>query len=206
MPDAVLGMGFGFAEIGTVTPLPQDGNPRPRVFRLTERPRAHQPARLQQRGPCRRAGAAAARAARRHRRRQRRRQQGCGRPRRRLRRGRAPLLRRGQLLHRQRLLAQHAGPARPAGAGGARRPAGRVLAARAELLAAGKPRRPIVVKLAPDIAEADLSPIVERAAGARRRWHRRLQHDAGARRLERCAARARGRRPVRPAAVPPLAP
>src|SRR6478752_9826513 len=34
--DAVLGMGFGFAEIGTVTPLPQTGNPRPRVFRLVE--------------------------------------------------------------------------------------------------------------------------------------------------------------------------
>src|SRR5437868_2986989 len=31
---AVLGMGLGFAEIGTVTPLPQAGNPRPRVFRL----------------------------------------------------------------------------------------------------------------------------------------------------------------------------
>ena len=34
MPDAVLGMGFGHAEIGTVTPRPQEGNPRPRVFRL----------------------------------------------------------------------------------------------------------------------------------------------------------------------------
>lgn len=34
VPDAVLGMGCGFAEIGTVTPKPQDGNPRPRVFRL----------------------------------------------------------------------------------------------------------------------------------------------------------------------------
>lgn len=33
-PDAVLGLGFGFAEIGSVTPRPQDGNPRPRVFRL----------------------------------------------------------------------------------------------------------------------------------------------------------------------------
>src|SRR5438128_307959 len=31
---AVLGMGLGFAEIGTVTPRPQQGNPRPRVFRL----------------------------------------------------------------------------------------------------------------------------------------------------------------------------
>ncbi len=34
VPDAVLGMGCGFAEIGTVTPLPQLGNPKPRVFRL----------------------------------------------------------------------------------------------------------------------------------------------------------------------------
>ncbi|OYW85428.1 MAG: dihydroorotate dehydrogenase (quinone), partial [Sphingobium sp. 32-64-5] len=28
--------GFGFAELGTLTPLPQDGNPRPRLFRLAE--------------------------------------------------------------------------------------------------------------------------------------------------------------------------
>lgn len=34
VPDAVLAMGCGFAEIGTVTPLPQAGNPQPRVFRL----------------------------------------------------------------------------------------------------------------------------------------------------------------------------
>ncbi|NBN78822.1 quinone-dependent dihydroorotate dehydrogenase [Microvirga tunisiensis] len=34
VPDAVLGLGFGFAEVGTVTPLPQPGNPRPRLFRL----------------------------------------------------------------------------------------------------------------------------------------------------------------------------
>lgn len=36
VPDAVLGMGFGHAEIGSVTPLPQPGNPRPRVFRLVD--------------------------------------------------------------------------------------------------------------------------------------------------------------------------
>jgi len=35
VPDQVLGLGFGFAEIGTVTPKPQPGNPKPRVFRLT---------------------------------------------------------------------------------------------------------------------------------------------------------------------------
>jgi dihydroorotate dehydrogenase len=35
VPDALLAMGFGFAEVGTLTPLPQPGNPRPRIFRLT---------------------------------------------------------------------------------------------------------------------------------------------------------------------------
>jgi dihydroorotate dehydrogenase len=34
VPDALLKLGFGFVEVGTVTPLPQVGNPRPRVFRL----------------------------------------------------------------------------------------------------------------------------------------------------------------------------
>ena len=33
-PDALLRLGFGFVEIGTVTPKPQPGNPRPRLFRL----------------------------------------------------------------------------------------------------------------------------------------------------------------------------
>ena len=36
VPDALLRLGFGFAEVGTVTPLPQTGNPRPRLFRLVE--------------------------------------------------------------------------------------------------------------------------------------------------------------------------
>jgi dihydroorotate dehydrogenase len=34
VPDALLRLGFGFVEIGTVTPRPQPGNPRPRLFRL----------------------------------------------------------------------------------------------------------------------------------------------------------------------------
>ncbi|OJU24815.1 MAG: dihydroorotate dehydrogenase (quinone) [Nitrobacter sp. 62-13] len=34
VPDALLKLGFGFVEVGTVTPRPQPGNPRPRVFRL----------------------------------------------------------------------------------------------------------------------------------------------------------------------------
>lgn len=36
VPDAMLGLGFGFVEIGTVTPKRQGGNPKPRLFRLTE--------------------------------------------------------------------------------------------------------------------------------------------------------------------------
>ena len=36
VPDAMLAAGFGFVECGTVTPHPQIGNPKPRLFRLTE--------------------------------------------------------------------------------------------------------------------------------------------------------------------------
>ena len=36
VPDALLKLGFGFTEIGTVTPRPQIGNPKPRVFRLIQ--------------------------------------------------------------------------------------------------------------------------------------------------------------------------
>jgi dihydroorotate dehydrogenase len=32
----MLGFGFGFVEVGTVTPVPQAGNPKPRLFRLAE--------------------------------------------------------------------------------------------------------------------------------------------------------------------------
>jgi len=34
--DALAALGFGFLEIGTVTPLPQPGNPKPRMFRLSK--------------------------------------------------------------------------------------------------------------------------------------------------------------------------
>jgi dihydroorotate dehydrogenase len=36
VPDGMLALGFGFVEIGTVTPRPQAGNPKPRLFRLDE--------------------------------------------------------------------------------------------------------------------------------------------------------------------------
>jgi dihydroorotate dehydrogenase len=36
VPDAMLSLGFGFVEAGTVTPIRQAGNPRPRLFRLVQ--------------------------------------------------------------------------------------------------------------------------------------------------------------------------
>lgn len=36
VPDALLSLGFGFAEVGTLTPKPQAGNPKPRIFRLEQ--------------------------------------------------------------------------------------------------------------------------------------------------------------------------
>jgi dihydroorotate dehydrogenase len=36
VPEQMLSLGFGFVEVGTLTPRPQPGNPRPRLFRLKE--------------------------------------------------------------------------------------------------------------------------------------------------------------------------
>jgi len=36
VPEQMLGLGFGFVEVGTITPKPQLGNPKPRMFRLVE--------------------------------------------------------------------------------------------------------------------------------------------------------------------------
>src|SRR5688572_27038242 len=35
-PSGALKLGFGFIEVGSITPLPQKGNPQPRLFRLLE--------------------------------------------------------------------------------------------------------------------------------------------------------------------------
>jgi len=160
VPDAVLGMGFGHVEVGTVTPRPQEGNPRPRVFRLL-RDRA-----LINRLGFNNAGHAAARA--------------------RLERSRpAGVI--GVNVGANKDAADRAedyvagvrafynvasyftinvsSPNTP-GLRDLQAPAAldslvkRVLAARAERMSAGNPKRPVVVKLAPDIAETDLEPIV----------------------------------------------
>ena len=36
VPEQMLGLGFGFVEVGTITPRPQPGNPKPRLFRLRD--------------------------------------------------------------------------------------------------------------------------------------------------------------------------
>ncbi len=163
VPDAVLGMGCGFAEIGTITPKPQDGNPRPRVFRLVD-----------DKGVINRlgfnnGGHAAA-----------------------LTRLEARKDRGGILAvnigankdtadkaadyvqgiasfnHLATYFTVNISSPNTPGLRDLQAPAalddllGRVMAERARLIAAGKPRRPIVVKIAPDIAEDDLPAIVER--------------------------------------------
>jgi dihydroorotate dehydrogenase len=154
-------MGFGHAEIGTVTPRPQDGNPRPRVFRLI-RDRA-----LINRLGFNNSGHAAALQ--------------------RLSRARPDGVlginvgankdaadRAADYVAGVRAFYDVASyftvnissPNTP-GLRDLQAPAaleelvGRVLQAREELVAAGRPKRPVVVKLAPDIAEDDIAPIVE---------------------------------------------
>jgi dihydroorotate dehydrogenase len=158
--DSLIGMGFGHVEVGTVTPLAQTGNPRPRLFRLV-RDRAlinrlgfnnagHGAtlARLQ-----RRAGAGVVGV-----------NVGANRD--------APD-RAADYVAGVRTFCDAASyvtinvssPNTP-GLRDLQAPAAlddllaRVLGAREELVAAGRPRRPLVVKLAPDIAEAHLEPVV----------------------------------------------
>ncbi|HWE18368.1 MAG TPA: quinone-dependent dihydroorotate dehydrogenase [Hyphomicrobiaceae bacterium] len=159
-PDRLLGMGFGHVEVGTVTPRPQTGNPRPRLFRLT-RDRA-----LINRLGFNNSGHAAVLA-----RLQRRRRPGVV----------------GVNVGANRDAADRvedyvagvrafydvasyftinvSSPNTP-GLRDLQAPSAlddllaRVMDAREAASSTGRPRRPLVVKLAPDIAEADLEPIV----------------------------------------------
>lgn len=162
VPDAVLGMGCGFAEIGTVTPQPQAGNPKPRVFRLGE-----DQAVINRLG-FNNGGHAAA----------------LGRLERRLQRGIVGVNIGANKQTSDRAADYVAGlrafnnvasyyavnissPNTP-GLRDLQAPAeldallARIMAARAELVDNGGPRRPIFVKVAPDIAEADVAAIAER--------------------------------------------
>jgi dihydroorotate dehydrogenase len=160
VPAAMLGMGMGHAEIGTVTPLPQQGNPRPRIFRLV-RDRA-----MINRLGFNNSGHAVALA-----------RLAAARP-----QGIVGVNVGANKDAADRVADYVAGvrafydvasyftinvssPNTP-GLRDLQAPAAldalvaRVLQARTELVSAGKSKRPVVVKLAPDIAEDDLAPIV----------------------------------------------
>jgi len=162
VPDAVLGLGCGFAEVGTLTPLAQPGNPRPRVWRL-----------IDDRALINRLGfnndghaAALARLAA-------RRLSGIvcvnvG-------ANKDSADRAGDYVRgietfydvATMFTVNISSPNTP-GLRDLQAPAaldeliGRVMAARAAKIAAGKVKRPIIVKIAPDIAEDDIGPITER--------------------------------------------
>jgi dihydroorotate dehydrogenase len=159
--NAVLGMGLGFAEVGTVTPRPQEGNLRPRVFRLTEDHalinrlgfnNGGHAAMLARLARCRPRGIIGVNV-------------GANKDS----ANRAADYVAG--IRRFTDVASYftvnvSSPNTP-GLRDLQAPAAlddllaRVLGARSELMAAGRPKRPIVVKLAPDIAEDDLAPVVD---------------------------------------------
>lgn len=164
VPDGVLDLGCGFAEIGTVTPLPQSGNPQPRVFRLVQDDglinrlgfnnggHAAALARLEKRTPrgilCVNVGAN---------------KDATDRP--------ADYVRGIETFYNvaSMFTVNISSPNTP-GLRDLQAPAqldellGLVMAARDTMIKAGKPRRPIVVKIAPDIAEDDIGPITDRLA------------------------------------------
>ena len=159
--DALFRLGFGFVEVGGVTPQPQPGNPRPRLFRLDADQAVINRLGLNSEGVEAVAARLAARAAR---------------------AGivginigankdtvdRAAdyvacieaLAAACRLPHRQCLVAEHAGPAQPAAGGRARRSArARDRCARAR--GRGRARaRPLLLKIAPDLTLADLDDVV----------------------------------------------
>ena len=165
VPDAVIGMGYGFAEIGTVTPKPQAGNPKPRVFRLVadnglinrlgfnNGGHAAALARLQARGT--RGGIVGVNIGA----------------------NKDSADRTGDYvagIETFNAVASYftvniSSPNTP-GLRDLQAPAAldelltRVMAARAAITAKGGPKRPIIVKIAPDIADDDIAPIIARLA------------------------------------------
>jgi dihydroorotate dehydrogenase len=168
VPDAALAIGCGFAEVGTITPQPQTGNPQPRVFRLVA-DRA-----VINRLGFNNGGHAAA----------------LARLEARARRGGIVAVNIGANKDTADKAADYvlgletfnrfasaftvniSSPNTP-GLRDLQAPAAldallaRIMAARLKLVADGQPRRPIIVKIAPDIAEDDLAPIVERLTAHR---------------------------------------
>ena len=165
----MLALGFGFVEVGSITPRPQAGNPKPRIFRLpedsavinrlgfnsggleaaVERLKSYRAAPAT--GRATGAGDRAGDRARRHQPRQEQGQRRCGRRLCHRRRGPGAA---GRLPGGQRLLAQHPRPARAAGARGTGGPARPRYGG-----AAGAGRRRCWLKIAPDLTEEDKQDI-----------------------------------------------
>jgi dihydroorotate dehydrogenase len=163
VPDAVLAIGCGFAEIGTVTPLPQAGNPGPRLFRLI-RDRAvinrlgfnnggHQAALARLEARAGRGGIVGVNIGANKDAHDRTADYVAG---------------LGAFYDVASYLTVNISSPNTPGLRDLQAPAaldellGRLMEARARRIAAGAPRRPIVVKIAPDIAEADIGAIGDR--------------------------------------------
>ncbi len=163
VPDAALGLGCGFAEIGTVTPKPQNGNPKPRVFRL-----------VADNGLINRLGfnngGHAAALSRLEARRTRGGVVGVN-----IGANKDSADRTGDYVqgletfnHVASYFTVNISSPNTPGLRDLQAPAaldellGRVMAARRALIANGMPSRPIIVKIAPDIAEDDIAPVCER--------------------------------------------
>ena len=162
VPDACLGLGCGFAEIGTVTPLAQPGNAQPRVFRLVNdhgminrlgfNNGGHGAAltRLRARKPSGIVGV------------------NIGANKDTVDRAADYVLGLQTFYDIASYFTVNISSPNTPGLRDLQAPAAldellvRVMAARVTLMATGKPRIPIVVKISPDIAEADLAPIVAR--------------------------------------------
>jgi dihydroorotate dehydrogenase len=162
VPDACLDLGCGFAEIGTVTPLPQAGNPQPRVFRLVHdnglinrlgfNNGGHAAAltRLKLRPPNGIVGV------------------NIGANKDTTDRAADYVLGMQTFYDIASYFTVNISSPNTPGLRDLQAPAaldellGRVMAARMALVASGKPRVPIVVKIAPDIAEADLAQVIAR--------------------------------------------
>lgn len=163
VPDAVLGMGCGFAEIGTVTPKPQDGNPKPRVFRLVD-----DRAMINRLGFNNGGHAAALR------RLEARRSNGgvagvnIGANKDASDRAADYVTGLETFNHVASYFTVNISSPNTPGLRDLQAPAAldellsRIMSAREKLVASGAPKRPIVVKIAPDIADDDIAPVVER--------------------------------------------
>jgi dihydroorotate dehydrogenase len=172
VPDACLGLGCGFAEIGTVTPLPQVGNPQPRVFRLVNdhalinrlgfNNGGHTAAlaRLKSHPSAGTGGGTGSRIV----------GVNIGANKDTADRAADYVLGLQTFYDVASYFTVNISSPNTPGLRDLQAPAAldelldRVMAARAALIASGKPHRPIVVKIAPDIAEDDLAPIVARLA------------------------------------------